>query len=90
MQRKLLLEDRRFGAIPLLQAVVVCLKVSATSSVNTSAIPKVKNFNPFILCSPLMFFFSSPPPSETRPDPSATLDVNTTSTPFWQPSWTPS
>ena len=62
MQRKLLLEDRRFGAIPLLQAVVVCLKVSATSSVNTSAIPKVKNFNPFILCSPLMFFFSSPPP----------------------------
>ena len=48
MQRKLLLEDRRFGAIPLLQAVVVCLKVSATSSVNTSAIPKVKNFNSYV------------------------------------------
>ena len=44
----MLLEDRRFGAIPLLQAVVVCLKVSATSSVNTSAIPKVKNLNSYV------------------------------------------
>ncbi len=38
VQRKLLQEDR--GAIPLLQAVVVCLKVSSSASVNTSTIPK--------------------------------------------------
>ena len=38
VQRKLLKEDR--GAVPLLQAVVVCLKVSSSASVNTSTIPK--------------------------------------------------
>ena len=38
VQRRLLREDR--GAVPLLQAVVVCLKVSSSSSVNTSSIPK--------------------------------------------------
>ena len=38
VQRKLLQEDR--GAIPLLQAIVVCLKVSSSASVNTTTIPK--------------------------------------------------
>ena len=38
VQRSLLQEER--GAVPLLQAVVVCLKVTSTSSVNTSTIPK--------------------------------------------------
>ena len=38
VQRRLLREDR--GAVPLLQAVIVCLKVSSSSSVNTLSIPK--------------------------------------------------